>query len=79
MILVKTLIIHQTKGFGIVLSGQSSVELELVNNLTSDYDYNARPVASPGAAVIVRMSMALQQIVELVSYKQYFEKSLKII
>ena len=46
---------------------QDSVELQLVQDLMTNYDVNARPVLDPGDAVAAEIGVALQQIVDLVS------------
>ena len=47
-------------------SSVESVELQLVQDLMSNYDVNARPVVNPGDTVNVEIGAALQQIVDLV-------------
>ena len=57
---------------GVALAGQPSVEMELIQNLTANYDVNARPVANAATTVPVEIGIALQQIVDLVYHTCLF-------
>ena len=44
----------------------ASAERQLVQDLLSNYDVNARPVGNASSAVAMQVGVALQQIVDLV-------------